>query len=447
MKNRKGFTLIELLAVIIILGVIMLIAIPSVTRYINDSRKDTYIDTARQIVKGAIPMVNGGELDVYDTNTTYYIPASCIPTENSMSSPFGEFVDAYVIVGYTGEGYEYYWASVDTAHQGIEMKEYNKLTKSDVKPNIDSVDTTKGIGSRTNIKILEEGECRYFVEDTSSGSGNSVTTHSLAKDVLLIDTNSEQKTPYVLCPVKNGQEIFCRVLYDKTSQFGLQLVSANPVATVILGSGDPKVSGTGATRAQNSYMRAITTLNEAALEFKDDNGISIDVRSIGSKPTDKNYPDYLTGTARSNLYWTTGSTSYEYYIATYRNKFFERDENYVDDEEQLKLLGIYGFEDSSISSTYWMASRTRGIVKYTSGSTGKSTILGVRFGIMEIDNTGYYGYPYDYLFLRDGTNTSYQELYYSYEKGLRPVFIIADNVQIERGNGTKESPYVLGLGN
>ncbi len=60
MKN-KGFTLIELLAVIIILGVIMLIAIPSVTRYINDSRKETYIDTAKQIVKGAIPMVNGGE--------------------------------------------------------------------------------------------------------------------------------------------------------------------------------------------------------------------------------------------------------------------------------------------------------------------------------------------------------------------------------------------------
>ena len=29
MKNKKGFTLIELLAVIIILGVLMLVAIPS----------------------------------------------------------------------------------------------------------------------------------------------------------------------------------------------------------------------------------------------------------------------------------------------------------------------------------------------------------------------------------------------------------------------------------
>ena len=36
--NKKGFTLIELLAVIIILGVLMIIAIPSVTQYISNSR-------------------------------------------------------------------------------------------------------------------------------------------------------------------------------------------------------------------------------------------------------------------------------------------------------------------------------------------------------------------------------------------------------------------------
>lgn len=35
MKEKKGFTLIELLAVIVILGVIMMIAIPSVTGYIT----------------------------------------------------------------------------------------------------------------------------------------------------------------------------------------------------------------------------------------------------------------------------------------------------------------------------------------------------------------------------------------------------------------------------
>jgi len=42
-KNKKGFTLIELLAVIVILGVLMAIAIPSMTGYIANSKKDNLI--------------------------------------------------------------------------------------------------------------------------------------------------------------------------------------------------------------------------------------------------------------------------------------------------------------------------------------------------------------------------------------------------------------------
>ena len=51
MKNfkldRKGFTLIELLAVITILGILMLILIPSVSRIIENSRKNTFLSTAK----------------------------------------------------------------------------------------------------------------------------------------------------------------------------------------------------------------------------------------------------------------------------------------------------------------------------------------------------------------------------------------------------------------
>lgn len=51
MKNfkldRKGFTLIELLAVITILGILMLILIPSVSRIIENSRKNTFLTTAK----------------------------------------------------------------------------------------------------------------------------------------------------------------------------------------------------------------------------------------------------------------------------------------------------------------------------------------------------------------------------------------------------------------
>lgn len=47
-KGKKGFTLIELLAVIVILAILLAVAIPMVTRYISDSRRDSLVTTARE---------------------------------------------------------------------------------------------------------------------------------------------------------------------------------------------------------------------------------------------------------------------------------------------------------------------------------------------------------------------------------------------------------------
>jgi prepilin-type N-terminal cleavage/methylation domain-containing protein len=125
--NKKGFTLIELLAVIIILGVLMIIAIPSVTTYIQNSRKSAWVDTGVAYIKSTVNKVNeGAKLQFFATETLYLVPAghkaeySCVPVESGGQSPFNENWNyAYVGVIYNGQGYDYYYIAEDGAGQGV----------------------------------------------------------------------------------------------------------------------------------------------------------------------------------------------------------------------------------------------------------------------------------------------------------------------------------------
>lgn len=52
-ENQKGFTLIELLAVIVILGIISVIAIPLIGNVINNTKTSSDVATARQVYDAA----------------------------------------------------------------------------------------------------------------------------------------------------------------------------------------------------------------------------------------------------------------------------------------------------------------------------------------------------------------------------------------------------------
>lgn len=135
--NKKGFTLIELLAVIIILGVLMIIAIPSVTEYITSSRKSAYVDTAAGYIDAVRTKVNQAEkLQFFDINTLYLVPVghdterACVSVEKGGASPFSdEWKYAYVGVTYNGTGYNYYFIAKDGSNQGINFVSQRDLAE------------------------------------------------------------------------------------------------------------------------------------------------------------------------------------------------------------------------------------------------------------------------------------------------------------------------------
>ena len=156
MKN-KGFTLIELLAVVVILGVILIIAIPSVSTYISNSRRSTYISQAEGYIDGVINMIASKEISTRRKDTTYYIPIECIEIDKGgYESPYGEWKEAYVVVTYTDQKYNYYWTSTDEEGMGVLLTYRDKLNEDSIKSDIDSISTNIGVADRDKIMVFKK---------------------------------------------------------------------------------------------------------------------------------------------------------------------------------------------------------------------------------------------------------------------------------------------------
>ena len=179
-KKKKGFTLIELLAVTVILGLLMAIAIPNVSKYITQSRKKTLTSTITNYVNALVAEVNNMEYDFEDSEMIYAIPIECIPLEKGGKNPFGKWYQAndkywaYVLVQYDEDnlsnkygftfkdssGYGMYPTSKEKLNsKGEQIKVKLSLTKpvSGKITNIADVDKWNGfeVNANTDLVVLE----------------------------------------------------------------------------------------------------------------------------------------------------------------------------------------------------------------------------------------------------------------------------------------------------
>ncbi|MGN7762018.1 type II secretion system protein [Paenibacillus sp. 22594] len=88
-ENQKGFTLIELLAVIVILGIIAVIAIPMIGGIINNTRDDADAATARQIYDAARLYITSEKDGIFDPNPTTANDTVTVYIKNTATASLG----------------------------------------------------------------------------------------------------------------------------------------------------------------------------------------------------------------------------------------------------------------------------------------------------------------------------------------------------------------------
>ena len=205
----------------------------------------------------------------------------------------------------------------------------------------------------------------------------------------------------------------CVVLYDSTSEYGVEIITMETVEDVELGNGTGSIQTNNTTyfnTAMNSYNTAISTLNNATSKYL--NTAYADAsRSVGSDPSNptSDNPGYFT-------------SNYSY-MSSYNGQFKNEDTHYETDLDQVHALGIH-----AIDERYWLASRqvysdsTSSIFRVCFRGTGNIT-----FDVRDLCSV--------YSFGMTGSH--------SYTYGLRPVFHLKPDVIVTGGSGTEEDPYIL----
>ena len=174
--NSKGFTLIELLAVIVIMGILMMVAIPSVSRVIENSRKDTFVDIAKSYANAARTLWTADGL-------------TCSSSAGNVVSSAVDAGDYYILINTKDNARKNLPVLVD---QGGKSSWGNRDISGYVRVNVSNDNSGTEPKRVTKFYVAISDGTHGIYDDTTVG--NSVVSDALARGHVKMTLTADQKT-------------------------------------------------------------------------------------------------------------------------------------------------------------------------------------------------------------------------------------------------------------
>ena len=206
-NNRSGFTLIELLAVICIMAILLMIAVPFVLKNIHNSKIRSVTVSIDSYIKTLSGSVNALDYNFTAENTIFAIPIECIELEQGGEMAIGQWLQAnnkywaYVLVqyDYTEPSYSYAFTFKDSSGYGLYPTSGDLIRENDnmIQLNLELTKPETGLytnfvseenWSNSGFKLNSTTQLKVLEAESKHKYGDGVDTCTLCQ----VGSNYEQ---------------------------------------------------------------------------------------------------------------------------------------------------------------------------------------------------------------------------------------------------------------
>lgn len=387
-KRQNGITLVALVITIII---IIILSTVTINMAFGENGLITQAKKAKDMTLNSVTAEQEGMNSVMSEYLNVMAEDSELPEPNPPADTTPPTVE--IIVGERTENS--IAITVNATDDSGEIASYKYYLNGTLKDTLTSNSYTfTGLTAGTEYTIKVEAY------DKAGNKGEKSTTASTTAKTV---ANTLVAGDYVTYPSPSGN-LACRVLYDSTSGYGVQLITSDTVTDSYTLGADDDFDGN-----KTLYNNVISTLNSAVSSYN--NSTYSTVRCVGSVPNNPSQDN-------AGYHTTQFGSGYD-------GQLKDTDTNYKTDYDQMGTLGI-----RNIGKSYWLASR------YVGSSSGRSG-----FNVRRVDSSGS---------LSNGSlcrvysgGSTYAD---SYSNGLRPCFTLKSGIKVTGGDGTSAgTAYTLGV--